>query len=686
MNERTNRTHCVVSGCKIPQNQLAFCVNFDKAQVLIQAGYLSSKTVLGKNDHVCAEHFNFPNGKIPKRMSLKFFKECLKGSGGGAGFTCGRKEVGKSSRRQVLTLVRTNEEEAFGTEEAVDQDSDLDMDGDGDLNIDEDLDMSSSGQDQLSVTITSESESDSEYFSDEEEWEAMVEEREKYEKRTKLARLGKSSTSIGFSTQKTPVSRSFSLDVIRSLKQEDMVGLLELLSPQQFLELVQKKHALYSSLQEKMRVVEDQVADLNRKLLDSCVPLTWRASSNAGLIEIITGHTEQWIVKYFLDPINKYLNEYSRKRKRGRKGEYCLEDQLLMTLAVGNGVSIGAIQRKIFPKDLDNGRQRVRKFIHRTLELLVEIYGDGKVNPRKDKKVRHLFWKPLTPAQIQQDSRAAQKTTAAPLGYCDPSDLFILIADGSGTITKKPLHFRDNKMFYCSWKKSTQIRWFIVTTALGRILYLSQPYPGFLDDTKAIERRFVDGSSFNKMMEEEYGESIRARSEVLKKPVLSFLGDKGYVYYLPPWIPFESKQGLRDNPLLFSQTKAEDYPCLVLVTDSAKYEVFEAETVGGESAASMTSLVDQFCKRRPFVKLRSDIAPVRSIIERVIGRMKSIFKVIAGPVCRTQILMLSAFMIISVGLINLLISENPELFLQDVGVEERDEKKFEDLWKLVEEW
>jgi hypothetical protein len=55
-------------------------------------------------------------------------------------------------------------------------------------------------------------------------------------------------------------------------------------------------------------------------------------------------------------------------------------------------------------------------------------------------------------------------------------------------------------------------------------------------------------------------------------------------------------------------------------------------------------------------------------------------------VCQTQILMLSAFMIISVGLINLLISENPELFLQDVGVEERDEKKFEDLWKLVEEW
>jgi hypothetical protein len=525
-----------------------------------------------------------------------------------------------------------------------------------------------------------------EWVSDEEDCEEMLRTKVSMDRSAKIAKLGKSFTTVptSGSEKPKPVSRSSSLNFIESMKKEDMVGLLQLLKPMELLDLAQRHHQVSSSLQHEVSELQNQVKLLDEQVSKFSVPLTWEASSKAGLIEIITGHSEQWIQTYFMDPIQQYLTDNPR-RTSGRKGSYILQDQVLITLAVGNGVSIGAIQRKIYPNDLKNGKGRVRQFVTRILEIMVEIYGDGEVNPIQDDLVRHLFWKPLSADQIKKDSQAAQKTTAAPLGYCDPSDLFILIADGSGTITKKPLHFRDNKMFYCSWKKSTQIRWYIVCTALGRILYLSQPYPGFIDDTKAIEKRFDDGSSFNKKMEQEYGQAIRAESERLGKPVLSFLGDKGYVYYIPPWIPFESKQGLKENPGLFSSKKPDDFPCLVLVTDSARYEVFEAES-SAQEGATVNSLVTQFCQRRPFIKLRSDIAPVRSIVERDIGRMKSLFKVIAGPVCRTQILMLSSFLIISVGLINKLLSENSELFLQDVSVDERDEKKFEELWKLVEEW
>jgi hypothetical protein len=650
-----------VSGCAIPQNRVAFFVSPQKAQLLIQAGYLSCTTPISKEFYICEQHFNFGTCTVPKRLSLEAFQKNLKGSGGGANFTCGKTGTPRSARSQQHLM----------REETITEASD-------------------SGEDEGMMSDSSES---FEWISDEEQWDQLLEEQEKVEKTTKFLRLGRSTTmasgNVSTSFSKKLEKRSSSLDVIHSMKREEMVGLLELLSPQELLCLVQKKHQDSSSLASEVTLLQERVEQLSEEVsgLQSRTPLTWEASSGAGLIEIITGHSTVWIDKYVLIPLDDYLKR-NPKRLRGRKGIYGLKDHVLFALAVGNGVSIGAIQRKIFPDDHMNGKNRVRQFVWRIMELLVDIYGDGKVNPVTDKKVKHLYWKPLSPDQIQQDSRAAQKTTAASLGSCGPNDLYILIADGSGTVTQRPLQFRDNKMFYCNWKKSTQIRWFIVCTALGRIIYLSHPYPGFLDDTKAIERRFADGSSFNLMFEQEYGPSMRERSLAIKKPVLSFMGDKGYVYYLPPWVPYTAKQGLKENPLLFSKAKADDFPCLVLVTDSAKYEVYEAEVAeaqleeGGEK--TMTSLVDQFCQRRPFVKLRSDIAPVRGGIERVIGRMKTLFPVNAGVICRTQILTLTCFLIISVGIINKMLSENSELFLRDVGVEERDEKKFNELWKLVD--
>jgi len=253
----------------------------------------------------------------------------------------------------------------------------------------------------------------------------------------------------------------------------------------------------------------------------------------------------------------------------------------------------------------------------------------------------------------------------------------ILICDGSGTVTKKPMHFRDNKMFFCSWKKSCQIRWYIVCTALGRILYLSQVYPGYMDDTKAIEHEFEDGSSFNKCIEEVYT-VLKDRSKEGEKPVLYLLGDKGYVFYLPPWVE-HTKEEVQANPQIFENHPPSSFPCHVLVTDSAKYEVLEGEEKSDEvtpvNQQTLPTIVAEFEKRRPFVQLRSDIAPSRSVVERVIGRMKTIFKMNAGAIYRTQMNFLSCFLIISVGIINEMIAQNEVLFLQDLDAEERQGKK-----------
>jgi len=69
-----------------------------------------------------------------------------------------------------------------------------------------------------------------------------------------------------------------------------------------------------------------------------------------------------------------------------------------------------------------------------------------------------------------------------------------------------------------------------------------------------------------------------------------------------------------------------------------------------------------------------DIAPTRSVVERVIGRMKTMFKMNAGPIFRTQLVFLACFLILSAGIINRMIEENDEMFVQDIRQEERDEK------------
>jgi hypothetical protein len=180
---------------------------------------------------------------------------------------------------------------------------------------------------------------------------------------------------------------------------------------------------------------------------------------------------------------------------------------------------------------------------------------------------------------------------------------------------------------------------------------------------------------------ESFYSSLKSESAITNKPSIHFLGDKGYVFYIPPFCGI-SKEQLRSNPTLFEGKKDSDFPCHVLVTDSGKYEILEAEEGEIDVGQPISAILTTFFKRRPFIKLRNDIASSRSVIERVIGRMKTIFPFISGTIYRTQINFLAAFLIVAVGVINKILESNPTLFLQDIGVEERDDQKVDELKDL----
>lgn len=66
-------------------------------------------------------------------------------------------------------------------------------------------------------------------------------------------------------------------------------------------------------------------------------------------------------------------------------------------------------------------------------------------------------------------------------------NLLLLILDGTGTTIFEPKSTACKALMYCYWKKEYQLRWYIATDAIGRILFVSTVYSGKTDDVKALE-------------------------------------------------------------------------------------------------------------------------------------------------------------------------------------------------------
>ena len=66
----------------------------------------------------------------------------------------------------------------------------------------------------------------------------------------------------------------------------------------------------------------------------------------------------------------------------------------------------------------------------------------------------------------------------------------LIILDGSGTEVLAPADHLTHTELYCHWKGRTMYRWYIVVDAGGKLLYLSNVYPGKIDDNTVLEKTF----------------------------------------------------------------------------------------------------------------------------------------------------------------------------------------------------
>jgi hypothetical protein len=284
---------CAISGSKIPTGHRLYSLNQYKTDLLIQRGYLSRKDAAGlsKGAVICSQHFNFPS-KVEGQKSLskekfrQYLKECL----GQAKFTCGNQSDGRLPPSHHLHQPSPEVEDEI-LEEVEDE-------------ILEEV------EDEIL-----EEEKESTNLEEDEELIKMLNLKKDGAPAKKLSRFSTNppsspSTSIASVTRVS--SKSKSLDVLPE-KTEKRQDLLDLLTEEEVRLLLKRQR----DLKEENYEMRNEVSSLSCQLqsLSTTLPLTWGECKRAGLLEIVTGHSESWIVKNLLDPLESLLLH----RRRGGK-------------------------------------------------------------------------------------------------------------------------------------------------------------------------------------------------------------------------------------------------------------------------------------------------------------------------------------------------------------------------------
>jgi len=208
----------------------------------------------------------------------------------------------------------------------------------------------------------------------------------------------------------------------------------------------------------------------------------------------------------------------------------------------------------------------------------------------------------------------------------------VLVADGSGTSAMKPVHPSEAMLMYCYWKDEYQIRWFIIVDMNGRIVFLSQPYPGKYDDAKILQKSGFY-TWFNTMFGPDY--KIERRGKMYD---VVFGGDKGY------------RTVKRDAGPHESIGKA-----MLMLTKSAKdAKSNDADQLGADEISDVIAGDD--------VLIETRFAHWRGIVERVIRKMKALSKFVTGPITLRQSNKLFRALVVVASLVNVQVAQNPNLF------------------------
>jgi hypothetical protein len=91
-------------------------------------------------------------------------------------------------------------------------------------------------------------------------------------------------------------------------------------------------------------------------------------------------------------------------------------------------------------------------------------------------------------------------------GTDDDLDGFaFLVVHGSGTEIKRPQDALLKRFIYTVWTKKHRVNWFVATTIIGRIAYVSPVYPGKVDGVKAVYNLTEEGPTCYQVIEDTYG-------------------------------------------------------------------------------------------------------------------------------------------------------------------------------------
>jgi hypothetical protein len=201
-------------------------------------------------------------------------------------------------------------------------------------------------------------------------------------------------------------------------------------------------------------------------------------------------------------------------------------------------------------------RERLRDAVTRTIPIMAHAYED----------------KLKTPSFA--DVVAASKTFAAAF----PNFLTVVIPDGTSVVLGCPL--QAGKLFFTKYKGHHSMRYFIVTDAAGRIVFVSGMYPGSVSDAAMWEATAVN-NVFDKAWRADILNVQRTASSSSSRVAVG--GDKGY-----------------------PSIKVSNDIFAVLVTESA----------------AKTDAANEGEKKRPNVEYSATFAPLRAVVERTIRRIK----------------------------------------------------------------
>jgi hypothetical protein len=267
-------------------------------------------------------------------------------------------------------------------------------------------------------------------------------------------------------------------------------------------------------------------------------------------------------------------------------------------------------------------------------------------------------------------------------GACDQfNGKVVYCVDGSGTVIFRPVDPEIAKRSWCHWKHEYMIRWWVLVDLTGRIQYVSNTFNGRVSDEEAL--------ATNEQFHSEFKEAHTGEGSGV-----IILGDRGY--RRQPRIGLSrfgvTKSGEKEQVQVLSTSSGPRHltpdarectssTATRSATASADIDIFappaecDFDDRDGDGADAddddQATTEPTTAGGQPKKKVRSDLAHIvfsqhfcapRSVVERVIGRLKSLCKVISGPVqvgCFDQI---NLYLQLYCGIINTMLDRQPDLF------------------------